>query len=248
MSSYLLRFREATLLPEVRYPQVRPKQQQKPLIWGCVLHLYAFIITCVSNQEVGTGIKGKRERTRDRIVDAAYEVLAEKGYDATTFKEIARSAEAAQGLIHYYFGSKDRLLLEVLKEASERTREEMQRFVAALPEERPRRGMSVLAQQKHRVSRQPEWYRLRYELFALGMRKPELLPSVGELLAKGRRGVGEVLVRLAGKEIADQEALSAVMLACFDGLALQKLGDPDFDLDGAYRVLDRMIGSVVEDP
>ena len=197
---------------------------------------------------MGTGIKRKRERTRDRIVDAAYEVLAEKGYDATTFKEIARSAEAAQGLIHYYFGSKDRLLLEVLKEASERTREEMQRFVAALPEERPRRGMSVLAQQKHRVSRQPEWYRLRYELFALGMRKPELLPSVGELLAKGRRGVGEVLVRLAGKEIADQEALSAVMLACFDGLALQKLGDPDFDLDGAYRVLDRMIGSVVEDP
>ena len=197
---------------------------------------------------MGTGIKRKRERTRDRIVDAAYEVLAEKGYDATTFKEIARSANVAQGLIHYYFGSKDRLLLEVLKEASERTREEMQRFVAALPEERPRRGLSVLAQQKHRMSRQPEWYRLRYELFALGMRKPELLPSVGELLAKGRRGVGEVLVRLAGKEIADQEALSAVMLACFDGLALQKLGDPDFDLDGAYRVLDRMIGSVMEDP
>ena len=181
-------------------------------------------------------------------MDAAYEVLAEKGYDDTTFKEIARSANVAQGLIHYYFGSKDRLLLEVLKEASERTREEMQRFVAALPEERPRRGMSVLAQQKHRVSHQPEWYRLRFELFALGMRKPELLPSVGELLAKGRRGVGEVLGRLAGKEIADQEALSAVMLACFDGLALQKLGDPDFDLDGAYRVLDRMIGSVVEDP
>lgn len=192
------------------------------------------------------GIKRKRERSRDRIVDAAYEVLAEKGYDATTFKEIARRAEAAQGLIHYYFGSKDQLLLEVLKEASERTREEMQRFVAAPPEERPRRGMSVLVQQKHRVTRQPEWYRLRYELFALGMRKPELLPSVGALLARGRRGVGEVLGRLAGKEIADQEALSAVMLACFDGLALQKLGDPDFDLDGAYRVLDRMIGSVVE--
>jgi AcrR family transcriptional regulator len=110
----------------------------------------------VSNQKTGTGIKRKRERSRDRIVDAAYEVLAEKGYDATTFKEIARSAEAVQGLIHYYFGSKDRLLLEVLKEASERTREEMQRFVAALPEKQPRRGMSVLAQQKHRVSRQPE--------------------------------------------------------------------------------------------
>ena len=205
------------------------------------------MIACVSNQDAGAEVKRKRESSRDRIVDAAYQILAEKGYNATTFKEIARSAQAAQGLIHYYFGSKDQLLLEVLKEASERTRQEMQRFVAALPEERPRRGKSVLAQQKHRVTRQPEWYRLRYELFALGMRKPELLPSVGELLAKGRRGVGEVLGRLAGKEIADREALSAVMLACFDGLALQKLADPDFDLDGAYRVLDRMIGSVVEE-
>ena len=205
------------------------------------------MIACVSNQEAGAEVKRERESSRDRIVDAAYQILAEKGYDATTFKEIARSAQAAQGLIHYYFGSKDQLLLEVLKEASERTRQEMQRFVAALPEEHPRRGKSVLAQQKHRVTRQPEWYRLRYELFALGMRKPELLPSVGELLAKGRRGVGQVLGRLAGKEIADREALSAVMLACFDGLALQKLADPDFDLDGGYRVLDRMIGSVVEE-
>ena len=180
-------------------------------------------------------------------MDAAYEILAKEGYDATTFKEIARSAEAAQGLIHYYFGSKDQLLLEVLKEASERTRQEMRRFVTTLPKGRPRPGMSVLAQAKERVNRQPEWYRLRYELFALGMRKPELMAGVGELLAKGRRGVGEVLERLSGKEIADQEALSAVMLACFDGLALQKLVDPDFDLDGAYRVLGRMIGCVVEE-
>jgi len=200
----------------------------------------------VSNQETGAGIERKPQGSKYRIVDAAYQILAEKGYDATTFKEVARLAEAAQGLIHYYFGSKDRLLLEVLKEASERTRREMRRVVAALPEGRPRRGMSVLTLQKERVNRQPEWYRLRYELFALGMRKPELMPDVGELLARGRTGIEEVLGRLAGKDIADQEALSAVMLAAFDGLALQKLVDPDFDLDGAYRVLDRMIGAVVD--
>ena len=205
------------------------------------------IFACVSNQEIGAGVRRKPQGSRDRIVDAAYQILAEKGYDATTFKEVARLAEAAQGLIHYYFGSKDRLLLEVLKEASERTRQEMRRFVAALPEGRPRPRMSALARPRERVNRQPEWYRLRYELFALGMRKPQLMAGVGELLAKGRQGVGEVLERLSSKEIADQEALSAVMLACFDGLALQKLVDPDFDLDGAYRVLDRMIGCVVEE-
>jgi AcrR family transcriptional regulator len=204
------------------------------------------IFACVSNQETDAGIGRKPQGSKDRIVAAAYQILAEKGYDATTFKEVARLAEAAQGLIHYYFGSKDRLLLEVLKEASQRTRREMRRFVAALPEGRPRRGISVLALQKERVNRQPEWYRLRYELFALGMRKPELTAGTGELLATGRRGIEEVLGGLAGKDIADREALSAVMLAAFDGLALQKLVDPDFDLDGAYRVLDRMIGSAVD--
>ncbi len=205
------------------------------------------MIACVSNQETSAEIKRGRETSRDRIVDAAYEILAKKGYDVTTFKEIARSAEVAQGLIHYYFGTKDRLLLEVLNEASERTRREMRRFVTTLPKGRPRPGMSVLSRPKGRVDRQPEWYRLRYELFALGMRRPELMAGVGELLAKGRRGVGEVLGKLCGKKIADQEALSAVMLACFDGLALQKLVDPDFDIDGAYRMLDRMIGCVVDE-
>ena len=207
---------------------------------------FGCIFACVSNQETDAGIESKPRGSKDRIVAAAYQILAEKGYEATTFKEVARLAEAAQGLIHYYFGSKDRLLLEVLKEASQRTRQDMRRFVAVLPEGRPRRGMSVLTLQKERVNRQPEWYRLRFELFALGMRKPELMPGVGELLARGRRGIEEVLGGLAGKDIADQEALSAVMLAAFDGLALQKLVDPDFDLDGAYRVLDRMIGSSVD--
>src|SRR5919199_3876893 len=102
---------------------------------------FGCIFACVSNQETDAGIESKPRGSKDRIVAAAYQILAEKGYEATTFKEVARLAEAAQGLIHYYFGSKDRLLLEVLKEASQRTREEMQRFVAAPPEERPRRGM-----------------------------------------------------------------------------------------------------------
>jgi AcrR family transcriptional regulator len=191
--------------------------------------------------------RNKRSNPKERIVVAAYGILAQKGYDAITFKEIARSAEVAQGLIHYYFGSKDQLLLEVLQEASKRYAREMERLITSLPDNGRLPSEVALAQPKARVSRQPEWYRLRYELFALGLRKPELLPGVGAVLASGRQGIYIVLRKLLGQEIPNHDALAAVMLACFDGLALQKLADSDFDLESAYRVLDRMIGSVVED-
>ncbi len=51
---------------------------------------------------------------RRRLVAAAASLRAERGYDATTVKEIARQAGLASGLCHHSFRSKDELLLEVI--------------------------------------------------------------------------------------------------------------------------------------
>src|SRR4051812_41212496 len=53
---------------------------------------------------------------RDRIIAAAYKVLSEKGYDKASTKEIASTAGVAQGLINYYFPSKDLLFAEVFRQ------------------------------------------------------------------------------------------------------------------------------------
>jgi hypothetical protein len=63
------------------------------------------------------------------------------------------------------------------------------------------------------------------------------------LLGSGRAGFASVADRALGAH-ADAEALSAVLLACFDGLATQKLIDPSVDLDAAYSVLTRMVESL----
>src|SRR5262249_37216641 len=57
---------------------------------------------------------------RARIIEAAYVTLAERGYDATSIKDIAQVAGVAPGLIHYYFASKAELLAAVVQEASDR--------------------------------------------------------------------------------------------------------------------------------
>ncbi len=50
---------------------------------------------------------------RDQILDAATKVFAEKGFHATTIKDIAREAEIADGTIYIYFKNKLALLLGV---------------------------------------------------------------------------------------------------------------------------------------
>jgi TetR/AcrR family fatty acid metabolism transcriptional regulator len=57
---------------------------------------------------------GKIE-TRDRIIDAALEVAAKKGFNLTTTAEIARKAKVSEGLLYKYFKSKDELCLMMVE-------------------------------------------------------------------------------------------------------------------------------------
>jgi AcrR family transcriptional regulator len=188
----------------------------------------------------------EQQETRERIIAAAYKVLAEKGYDATTLREISREAHAAPGLVHYYFGGKDQLLVEVLKVMSDRytqATQDLSRRVA------PDRFMeAALAQPVARITDEPEWYRLRYELFSLGLHNPLLAPGVRELLAAGREAIGKAVSQVsqtsAIAESSDPLVLASLLLAVFDGLALQKIMDSEVDLDAAYGLLVQMIRSL----
>jgi AcrR family transcriptional regulator len=185
-----------------------------------------------------------RTTTREQIIQAAYRVLAEQGYDAATIKAIAREAGVAPGLLHYYFASKDELLIEVLKDISQRYTVSGRQMSASLPAEQL--GEAGLNDALQRTLHSPETYRLRYELFALGLRNPALLPAVRSLLASGRSGISHVVHTAVGERSFDASTLASILLACFDGLALQRLAEPDFDIESAYRLLSRVLNSFLE--
>lgn len=182
--------------------------------------------------------------TREQIIQAAYRVLTEQGYDAATIKAIAREAGVAPGLLHYYFASKDELLIAVLKEISDRYTESGQQMSASLPAEQL--GEVSLNDALQRTLHHPETYRLRYELFALGLRNPALLPAVRSLLTNGRAGISHVVHTAVGERSFEAHTLASILLACFDGLALQHLAEPDFAIESAYRLLSRMLNALLE--
>jgi AcrR family transcriptional regulator len=55
--------------------------------------------------------------TRQRIVEAAWGVIAERGLAGLTTRHVARAAGISHGMCHYYFESKDDLILAVVDHA-----------------------------------------------------------------------------------------------------------------------------------
>ncbi|MFD0313377.1 TetR/AcrR family transcriptional regulator [Streptomyces flavalbus] len=65
-----------------------------------------------------------RRRSRERLLQAAVEIVAERGYEATTLADIADRAGSARGLVSYYFPGKRQLVQSAVHRLMHRTLEE----------------------------------------------------------------------------------------------------------------------------
>ncbi len=169
-----------------------------------------------------------------RIIEAMRASVAARGIAGSTFEHVSREAGVSRGLLHYYFGTKERLLVEVVRRDSEVR-------VARLDE--------PLAQAKSvddvldvlvsslldLIENEPGFFDLLFEVFTAGRRNPEILREVGELFNRSRDHVAEIL-RAKEKEGVlslrfGADAVVAYLFGIADGVALQVLSDPDRDFD-----------------
>src|SRR5215469_2418514 len=145
----------------------------------------------MSNQHTASEHSEEQQQTKERIIAAASKVLAQKGYDATTLREISREAQAAPGLVHYYFWGKDQLLVEALQAAGQQFHHRMEHLIRQAPDEQSLDAF--LTQLSERVEQEEEVYRLRYESFSLGLHNPTIAPAVRERLVQRREEIGLVI-------------------------------------------------------
>lgn len=64
--------------------------------------------------------KEEAEKTRSRILSSALKLFVKKGYENTTFNDIAAKLNMTKGAIYWHFDSKSDLLSELLREAMRR--------------------------------------------------------------------------------------------------------------------------------
>ncbi|MEL6981906.1 MAG: helix-turn-helix domain-containing protein, partial [Actinomycetota bacterium] len=71
---------------------------------------------------------------RARILDAAGELLAARGYAGTTLADIAEAADTYAGSLYYHFESREQLAIEVLRVGAEEAMAHTRAVVETLPE------------------------------------------------------------------------------------------------------------------
>ena len=63
----------------------------------------------------GTPDKSGEKPTKEKILDAAIDLFAQKGFDAVSMQDIAQAVGIKKASLYYYFISKDQILKEVLE-------------------------------------------------------------------------------------------------------------------------------------
>ena len=167
-----------------------------------------------------------------RIVEAMRRSVATRGAEGSTFDQVAREAGVSRGLLHYHFGTKERLLAEVVRRDAEIRLEHLGSELKGAAT-----VADVIAVLLHSledlVERDPGFVALMFELFTSGRRNPEIAAEFAALQQATRTRVAELLAAKQGEgvvRLADQpEAVAAVLLSLADGLALALLGEPEHD-------------------
>lgn len=171
-----------------------------------------------------------------RIVDAMRDSVARRGAAGSTFEHVAREAGVSRGLLHYYFGTKERLLVEVVRRDAE--------LRVARLDERLGEAESVddvlealVSSLTDMIENEPGFFLLLYELFSAGRRKPDIRREVGQLFERTRSHVAGVLRKKEEEGVLslrfDAESIVSYLFALGDGFALQALSDPERDNSGA---------------
>ncbi len=167
-----------------------------------------------------------RDEREESILAAARHALAERGFEATRIADIARGAGVSTGTVHYYFKTKEDVLLAALRWANEIP---YRRLEAALEEERD--SVARLALLIDVTVPYPGWLREQYllwiELVSRVLRASDLRPESQKVGLRWRRYFREVIEE--GERAgafrpavpADEVAERLVGLA--DGLAFRAL-------------------------
>ena len=157
----------------------------------------------------------------EAFLDAAERLLLELGYPSVTTRRVAAEAGLNHGLVHYYFGSVENLLIRVLERFTDRLTAR-QRALYADPEvpflEKWRQAMRYL------VGEDVEYEKVWLELQALAWNRPELRDRVARVNGEWRAVLTEALAAPRERYGIEMplDALVSLVMTFNEGIILER--------------------------
>jgi AcrR family transcriptional regulator len=183
----------------------------------------------------------KKARTRAQLLDAARTVFAGRGFAGASLDEVADEAGLTKGAVYSNFANKEDLVLEVLEDSFNRRMDEVLSKVdmeGTLAEQAHAGGAIFMA-----MSEEERWLDLLWmDFVTYAARNPEFGARLAARHHESQAAIAEVMVTESAGRKWDlpmpADKLALVLNALGNGLAMEKLIDPD-------NVPDELFGEVI---
>src|SRR5713226_3549810 len=168
---------------------------------------------------------------REKILQAAFAVLSRQGYENASIKDIAEEAGVAQGLVHYYFKSKQQLVIAVLFDVCKK----MDVYTA----EGAAGAIAAFENFKVLLRTRADAHTLYIQVIGAGLH---------DNIRTERAHVEDLARQVLAEREADPRPAGAIAGAVWGGvlgIMVQKMVDPEFNADEAVDALAAMSLSAV---
>jgi AcrR family transcriptional regulator len=181
--------------------------------------------------------------TPKKLLEAARVVFEKHGYAGLKLEAIAEESGLAHSLIRYHFGGKDGLVGVLIDWVLFDTYTAMHRGFISLPPEDVESRLTWMSLGLRRLLRDPVSYQLYLDLVVAALHDENIRPKLADSFVGQRRLISEAVETNSTQPSRERiEALSAIVVAFSDGLAMQYLADPEnVDLDRIFEIWDEMI-------
>jgi AcrR family transcriptional regulator len=168
-----------------------------------------------------------------RIVEAMRASVAARGIAGSTFDHVAREAGVSRGLLHYYFGTKERLLVEVVRRESQVRLERIEEAIEASTDAEDVLGALVRGFEDF-LGEGPTAQVMLYEMLTLAQRNEEIAAELANLGRATRSHLSDALERKRESGVlalrVDPELAATFMFALADGIMVRRLSEPELDI------------------
>jgi AcrR family transcriptional regulator len=182
------------------------------------------------------------EARRIEMLHAAAELICERGFGDTRIADVAKRAGVSSALVIYYFGTRDRLLVDALRHSEESFYEAAEKMLAEVPSLRERLSLLIKWTCVPSADNEiPGAWGLWFDLWAQAFRHEEVKAGRVELDARWRRMIVDAIRSAeASAELdvtVDARMFALEFGALLDGLSIQvALEDPEVDSSVAYDI------------
>jgi AcrR family transcriptional regulator len=171
-----------------------------------------------------------------RIVEAMRHSVARRGAAGSTFDHVSREAGVSRGLLHYYFGTKEQLLVEAARRDCELRIEALEQRLAGAQTADDFVALLALNLQET-ISEDPDFVTLLFELFTLSRRNADIAVEYASLLRRTRERLAGMLAVAQEDGVlrlhAEPDAVADILFSIGDGFALRMISEPDRDFSAS---------------